>query len=104
MGWGPSAGKTCHSEIEAAPEEMHRAYFADETTAEELQDPIRLQQRTPEALRRSGIVMGVRVIQREADRIQQLARQLVYRDSDAQLGQQLHKAPEKLGDALRSER
>ncbi|MCT0209069.1 hypothetical protein KQ305_15290 [Synechococcus sp. CS-1332] len=51
------AGETGQRHIEAAPEEMNRAAFAQEPGPELLEHPIRLEQGAPEALGRVRVVL-----------------------------------------------
>src|SRR6516225_11934176 len=46
-----ASGEAGHREVEAAPEEMHRAAFAEKAGAELREDPINLKQNSPETLR-----------------------------------------------------
>ena len=47
---GPSPREAGHRQVEATPEEVHRAALADEAGAEGREDPVRLHQHTPEAI------------------------------------------------------
>src|SRR3954452_17134651 len=93
-----------HREVEAAPEEMHRARLAEKTGAEELEDAIGLDERAPEAMRRGGIVGGVDAVLREADRVRDLVRHLLDRDRDAEAAKDFHERSMEVGDGLRLER
>src|SRR5436190_6488586 len=68
------AGEAGDAEIEAAPEEMHRARLADEAAAELLQHRIDRAQHAPEALDRIAFVGGVRGVLVERDRIVEFLR------------------------------
>src|SRR5258708_39716284 len=85
-----AAGKTRHSEIETAPEEMHRAGLAEEAGAELLEHPIGVDKNLKKAPHRVRVVGGVLVILREADRLRQFVRHLVDHDVNAELGENSH--------------
>src|SRR5260370_26582320 len=53
------AGESCHRQVEAAPEEMHRAAFALEAGAKFLQNAVGLQQRAPESVGVFGVVRAM---------------------------------------------
>src|SRR5204862_4207946 len=50
MGRSRAPGEPRDREVKAAPEEMDRARLADKSAAEELEDPVRLHERAPEAV------------------------------------------------------
>ena len=56
-----AAGKARHREIEAAPEEMHRARLAEKAGAELLEHAVGIDQDLQEAPHRIGIVGGMRL-------------------------------------------
>ena len=60
--------------IEAAPPEMHRAYFADEARAKLLKDIVDANQRPPESIDVLGVVRLVNPILIETDWIWNLNR------------------------------
>src|SRR6185295_3012220 len=57
-----AAGEARHREIERAPEEMHRAHFAEIARAEHVEDAIRLHELAPERLRGGGVIARVRAV------------------------------------------
>ena len=97
----PAAGKARDRQVEAAPEEMHRAAFADEARSERPEHPVRLQQNAPELLCVIGVIGRMRVVLAEADWRVDLVRQVVDADLDAQFGQNAHQLGVKCGDGAR---
>ena len=93
-----------HGEIEAAPEEMHRAHFAEKTAAEQLEDAIGLNQRAPETIRCGGIVARMDMIFGKADRVRNFIRQLVDGNRDADALQKIPHLGIEVGNALSAER
>src|SRR6478672_7406229 len=55
--WCRAAGKARDREVEAAPEEVDRAYLADKARAEHLQDAVGLRQRLPKPLNHHRIIL-----------------------------------------------
>jgi len=80
---GP-AGKPRHREIEAAPEEMHRAALADEARAELPEHAVALHQRPPEAVRGVRFVVAQHRVLRERRRVRQFIRMDVDFHRDAE--------------------
>ncbi len=68
--------ETCHRKVETAPEEMDRTNRSKKATAEELEDPLDLDEGTPEPMYRVGIVGSVDTVFREADGIGHLVREV----------------------------
>jgi hypothetical protein len=98
-----AAGKPGGREIEAAPEEMHRARLAEKAAAEQLEDAVDLDERAPEAMDRVGIVAGMAAVVGKAGRVRDLARHVVDGDRDAEAAEQRENAAMELGDGLRRE-
>ena len=63
-----TAGKPRHREIEAPPEEMHRARLAEEAGAELFEHPVGIDEDLEEATHRVAVVGRVVCILREFDR------------------------------------
>src|SRR4030088_3645583 len=84
------ARKARHREIEAAPEEMHRAGLAEEGGAELLEHPIGIDQYLQETPHSIRIVGGMLVVLRKPDRLRQVVGHLVYCDVDAEFGEIRH--------------
>src|SRR6266550_6392777 len=96
---GP-AGKTRHREIETAPEKMHRTAFAAETRTKFLENPISLQQHTPESIGVFRIVSRVFFIAIERDRFQRFVRPHSDLHFNCELSQFTHYLAVKTRDAL----
>src|SRR5258707_15602111 len=77
--------KTRHRQIEAAPEEVDRARFAEEAGAELLEHAVGVHKDLQEAPHRIRIVRGVRDVLREANRLRQFVRHLVDGDVNAEV-------------------
>ena len=60
-------------QVEAAPEEVHRARLADEAAPERLEHPVSLEEDTPEAVGLAWIVGRVLVVVLERDGVRNLA-------------------------------
>src|SRR5437870_8952790 len=63
-----------HSEIETAPEKMHRAAFPAEPGAEQFENPIALKENTPESVGIFGIISAVRLIAFKRNRVHDFVR------------------------------
>src|SRR5262249_14297545 len=87
-------------QVEAAPEEMHRAHLAEETAAKVRDDDVGLQQYAPEAPGRIGVVAAVCAVLGEANRVDELHRSVVDRDRDTELAQHRADACVEVGDRL----
>ena len=72
-----AAGKARHREIEAAPEEMHRACLAEKAGAELLEHAIDVDRNLKEAPHRRGVVGCMARILRKTDRVRQFVRHVV---------------------------
>ena len=83
---------------------MHRAALANEAGAELFEDPVRLHEHAPEALRVVRIVGGVAAVCTETHRAGDLAWQLIDAHLDAELHQRLQRFGIEVGDALRPQR
>ncbi len=91
-------------EIEASPEEVHRAHLAEIAAPKHLEDAIGLHERPPESVRRIGVVSAVRAILVEGRRVFHLVRLSVNRDFDPKLGQVPHHVVIEVGDGPRLKR
>src|SRR4029078_5266061 len=100
---GRPSGKSRHSQIEAAPKEMHRAAFATKTRSELLEHPIALHQNTPESISVFAIVRAVLFVFIERNRILNLVRHLVNRYRQTKLIESLHHCLVKVGNGTRLE-
>ncbi len=100
----PPAGEPCHREIEAAPEEVHRAHLADEARAERFHHPVALHQRAPEFLRESRIVLRVHTVLVERERVRDLVRHGPDVHGDVEPLQQLHEGGVEIHHRHRRER
>src|SRR4029077_12225246 len=98
------SGKTADREVEASPEEMHRARLAEKAAAEQLEDTVDLNKRAPKAMGRRGVISGVGVIFREADRVRDLVWHFIDGDRDTDAGEELGHASIEFGNCLRLER
>src|SRR5215472_2752814 len=74
MRWRPSSGKAPHGQVEAAPEKMNRAHFAEKAGAEMRKHVMCREQYAPEAVGIIAVVGGVREVLIEWDAIRDLAR------------------------------
>ena len=79
------AGKACHREIEAAPEEMDRARLAEESGTELLEDAVSVHKNLQKAPYRVRVIRGVLMVLRKADRLRQFIGHLVDGDVNAEL-------------------
>jgi hypothetical protein len=104
MGRRAPPGEARHRQIEAAPEEMHRARLAEKAAAEQLEHPVGLHQRAPEAVRGLGVVRLMRFVQGEADRVRHLVGPVVDPDRNADSVQEAHDPAVERRDALRLQR
>jgi hypothetical protein len=94
---GP-AGEARQSEVEAAPEEMHRAHFADEAGTERLQHMRGLKQRAPEPIGRVRVVGRMHGVLLKGDRIGKLARHRPDRYVQSQRVEPTHQLAVEIGD------
>src|SRR5260221_1109717 len=101
---GRPSRETGHREIEAAPKEMDGARLAEKAGTEELEDPIDLDERAPEAVGRAGIIACVASVLRKPDWVRHLIRHFMNADRNAEVAQKIHCSVIELGDWLRSER
>src|SRR6185437_13956551 len=69
-----AAGETGDGEVEAAPEEMHRAHLAGEAPAEGGEDARPLHEKAPEAVRLLRVIGGMEAILLEGNRVGDLNR------------------------------
>src|ERR1700730_847372 len=79
------AGKACDREIEAAPEEMHRACLAEEAGAELLEDAVGIDENLQKAPHRGRIVGCIFPVLRKPSRLRQFVGHLVDRDVNAEV-------------------
>ena len=101
MRWRRPSRKACHSQIEAAPEEMHRTAFAAKARSEFLEHAIALYQNAPESIGIFLIVRAMLFIFIERDRILNLVRYLVNCDRQMKLVESPHQSPVKIGNGTR---
>src|SRR5437762_1089173 len=94
-------GKTGDSEIEAAPEKMHRAPLAAEARAEFFQHALGLEQDAPETVGVGGIVGAMLLIAIERSRVDDFVRQKVDLDRQFEFGQGSDHVAIKSGYRLR---
>jgi hypothetical protein len=99
-----ATGEASHRKVEATPEEMHWAHFADEPASEELENTMGLDEYTPETLRRLSIIVSVNPIRRKAYGVRKLAVHFIEPNDDAHVLEQFARPPIKLGDGLEHER
>jgi hypothetical protein len=79
-----AAGEPRHGEIEAAPEEVHRARLAAEVCPELLEDTVDLEQDTPEPVRRVGVIRFVHAVFRKRNGFLDLVWSRIDRDGIAE--------------------
>ena len=101
MRWRLPPGKPRDRQIEAAPEEMHRAAFATKSRTELLEHSIGLHQNTPKPIGVFPIVRPVLFIFIERDRVLNLVRYLVNRYRQMKLLESLHHSPIKICNGTR---
>jgi hypothetical protein len=92
MLWRRSAGKTRHREIRRAPEEMHRAAFADEAPAKHAEDAVRLDEKAPKAVCVLAVVSTMHLVLIERNRIGDLVRLAIERDVQPELREGIGKS------------
>src|SRR3979411_631119 len=97
------ARKARHREIEAAPEEMHRARLAEEGGAELLEHPIGIDQYLKETPHSVRVVGGMLVVLRKPDRLGQFVGHLVDGDMNAKLRERCHDRCVETRDRLSGE-
>src|SRR5437588_9217809 len=85
-----AAGKARHRQIETVPEEMHRAYLADEAGTKFIHHPIGLQQGQPEFLRVDRIILRMGTVPVERNRILYFTRHRPDADVDSETPEALH--------------
>src|ERR1700749_5240660 len=93
-----ASGKSRYREVEAAPEEVHRACLAEKAGAELLEYRIGVDQNMEKALHRVRIVGGVSVVLRKADRLRYFVRHPVDLDPDTEFGERGERRGEKTRD------
>src|ERR1051325_1098575 len=98
-----AAGKARHREIEAAPEEMHRADLAGEAGAEGREDLIDFGKRAPEAGALLRVVGGVNAVLIQPDLIGDFDRYWPDMDVDTERVQSTHEFGVELRDRVRRE-
>src|SRR5271165_261754 len=99
-----SPGKARHRQIEAPPEEMHRAYLADKARAKLFEHGIDPYQNAPEAMRCLRVVRRVNLVFLEGNWIEDLTRRGPDTHIHAKLAERRHEAAIKLSYALRFQR
>ena len=99
-----SAGKPRHGEIEAAPEEMHRAHFAKISGTKALEDLVNGHEGLKKVRDRSGRIGPLGAILHKRDRIGNFVGPPVKVRGTAERTDQIAKALVKLGDRHRGER
>src|SRR5512138_3731230 len=90
MAWRRTAGKARNREVEAAPEEMHRARLAEKTGAELFEHTIAVDEDLLEALHGFGIIGRMRRVLRESCRVRQFVWHFVDDDVDSDVVQCRH--------------
>src|SRR5215469_3206622 len=98
-----TTGKSCHRQIETAPEKMDRAAFAAEPRAKFFEHPIGLKQNAPEPVRVFRIVGAMFLVTIERDRIRNFIRRDVDLDGDTDVAERTHHRSVKIGNTLRLE-
>src|SRR5579883_285796 len=96
-----SAGEPSDRQIEAAPEEMHRAALADEARTKILQNRAGRNENAPEAMRILGIVRFMHFVLRERNRVSDLVRAGMNLYLDTERIELSHQLAIKLGHAPR---
>src|SRR5262245_4651841 len=99
--WCRSAGKTRHSQIEAAPEEMHRTAFSTKARSELLEHAIALDQNAPESIGVFPVVRAVLLVFIERNRILNLVRHFVNPYRQMKLVESLHHGTVKIRNGTR---
>src|SRR5215208_2221362 len=97
MGWRRTSGKARHSQVETAPEEMHRTAFAAKVRSEFLKHPIALHQNAPESVGVFPIVRPMLFIFIERNGVLNLVRRFVNRYRQLKLAESLHQTVVKIG-------
>src|SRR5207248_11179921 len=95
-----SAGKTGHSQIETAPEKMHRAAFATKLRSKFSEHQIALQKHAPKSICIFGVVGAVFLVTLKTNRVHNLIWRGVDFHGDAQLVQRFHHCSVKLCHGL----
>src|SRR5207237_6310756 len=95
-----TAGKPGYSQIETAPEKMHRAAFAAKVRSKFFEHPLALQKHAPKSICVFGIIGSVFLITLKRNRIHDLVWCGVDFDSDAKLAQCFHDGAIKRCHAL----
>src|SRR6185437_2887016 len=93
-----------YGEIEAAPEEMHRAALADEARAELAEHAVERDQDAPEAFGIDAIVARMDGVALERNRTGHFRRRRVDADLDSGRGEHVHRLAVEVGNAHRDER
>src|SRR5579871_528073 len=91
------SGKACHGQIEASPEEVHRAHLTEKAGAEICKYVVRREEYAPEAVGIVAVVGGVHIVPIEWDAIRDLGRHRRYGYFDVKFGE----GGEQLGEKLR---
>ena len=99
----PPAGKARHRQVEAAPEEVNGADFAEEARPESRKHAMRGKQDAPEAIGEIAIVGGVEAVPAEGDAAGDLAGQRVDRRVEPEFGERRHHLTVELGHRFRRE-
>src|ERR1041384_1235892 len=96
-----TAGEASDCEIEASPEKMDRAAFADEAGPELLEDAVNLNEYAPEAIRVFGVVRAVLFVLGEGNRLDNFIRLRVNVHHDLEGLQRVHHIRVKVRDRAR---
>src|SRR5512143_1946341 len=99
-----AAGKARHREIEAAPEEVHRARLAEETGAELLEHPVGVDEDLEKAPHGIRVVGSMSIVLREPDRLRQFVGHLVDGNEDAEFREISHDSCVETRDRLSTQR
>ena len=99
-----AAGKARHCQVEAAPEEMHRAHLADKAGAECSENPVGLHQDPPEAVDVFGVIGAVLPILLERYGIGDLDRRRPNPDVEPERLQPLHDLAVEIGNGAGTQR
>ena len=94
-----ASGEACHGEVEAAPEKMNRAAFADGTGTEQFEHAIDLHERPPVSMCIFGIIGSMNPILAEADGLRQFIGDFIDRHADAEARETLDQRSEKSATA-----